>query len=172
MNYISYHTPKYQWKHIFRSSKTNVIGVNGMRKRDQKKKIFLAVTTNLLTCSESCCSFGLGVRTGHSLKLGNMSWVRRFKIDYFLILFLSNWFFIYLKYSCIESLGPEYGEACILDLEATWEESEPRTPLICMLSIGSDPSPQIATLAKQKNVGRCICLLYSWFMLVLKKWKQ
>ncbi|CAB3374843.1 Hypothetical predicted protein [Cloeon dipterum] len=52
----------------------------------------------------------------------------------------------------MQSLGPEYGEACILDLEATWEESEPRTPLICMLSIGSDPSPQIAALAKQRDI--------------------
>ncbi|XP_066156829.1 dynein axonemal heavy chain 5 [Euwallacea fornicatus] len=52
----------------------------------------------------------------------------------------------------MDSLGPEYGEPCILDLEATWTESEPRTPLICILSIGSDPSPQIAALAKSKEI--------------------
>ncbi|KAK0178414.1 hypothetical protein PV328_002364 [Microctonus aethiopoides] len=51
----------------------------------------------------------------------------------------------------IESLGKDYGEAKILDLDATWAESEPRTPLICILSIGSDPSPQITALAKQKT---------------------
>lgn len=51
-----------------------------------------------------------------------------------------------------ESLGPEYGEGRILDLEATWGESEPRTPLICILSIGSDPSPQITALAKAKEI--------------------
>ncbi|EZA60758.1 Dynein heavy chain 5, axonemal [Ooceraea biroi] len=51
-----------------------------------------------------------------------------------------------------ESLGKEYGEAKILDLEATWLESEPRTPFICLLSIGSDPSPQITALAKQKAI--------------------
>ncbi|CAG5099433.1 Similar to DNAH5: Dynein heavy chain 5 [Cotesia congregata] len=50
----------------------------------------------------------------------------------------------------IESLGKDYGEAKILDLDATWLESEPRTPLICILSIGSDPSPQITSLAKLK----------------------
>ena len=50
----------------------------------------------------------------------------------------------------IDSLGKEYGEAKILDLDATWAESEPRTPLICILSIGSDPSPLITGLAKQK----------------------
>ena len=53
-----------------------------------------------------------------------------------------------------DSLGLEYGEACILDLEATWAESEPRTPLVCMLSIGSDPSPQIAALAKHKDISK------------------
>jgi len=52
----------------------------------------------------------------------------------------------------IDSLGPEYGEACILDLEKTWEESEPQTPLVCILSIGSDPSPQITALAKSKDI--------------------
>ncbi|XP_008556957.2 dynein axonemal heavy chain 5 [Microplitis demolitor] len=51
----------------------------------------------------------------------------------------------------IESLGKEYGEAKILDLDATWLESEPRSPLICILSIGSDPSPQITALAKLKT---------------------
>lgn len=52
-----------------------------------------------------------------------------------------------------DSLGPEYGEGCILNLETTWEESEPRTPLICILSIGSDPSAQISALAKAKEIG-------------------
>lgn len=52
-----------------------------------------------------------------------------------------------------DSLGNEYGEPCILDLEATWLESEPGTPLICILSIGSDPSPQISSLAKTKEIG-------------------
>ncbi|XP_039763737.1 dynein heavy chain 5, axonemal [Pararge aegeria] len=52
----------------------------------------------------------------------------------------------------VDSLGPEYGEGRILNLEATWEESEPRTPLICILSIGSDPSAQIASLAKHKEI--------------------
>lgn len=52
----------------------------------------------------------------------------------------------------IESLGPEYSEMLILDLDVTWSESEPRTPLVCILSIGSDPTSQIATLAKNKNI--------------------
>lgn len=42
----------------------------------------------------------------------------------------------------------------ILDLDATWAESEPRTPLVCILSIGSDPTSQIASLAKNKNIRK------------------
>lgn len=59
-----------------------------------------------------------------------------------------------VNHQIADSLGPEYGEPCILDLEVTWGESEPTTPLICILSIGSDPSPQIATLAKAKEIGK------------------
>lgn len=53
-----------------------------------------------------------------------------------------------------ESLGPEYSETHILDLELTWEESEPRTPLVCILSTGSDPTNQIIALAKLKNIRK------------------
>lgn len=59
-----------------------------------------------------------------------------------------------------ESLGPEYGEMQILDLDATWMESEPRTPLVCILSIGSDPTSQIATLAKNKGICKFFLLLF------------
>lgn len=62
----------------------------------------------------------------------------------------------------IESLGPEYSEMLILDLDVTWSESEPRTPLVCILSIGSDPTTQIATLAKNKNIGSYrFCIIMS-----------
>lgn len=56
--------------------------------------------------------------------------------------------------SFAESLGPEYSEMQILDLEATWAESEPRTPFVCLLSIGSDPTTQIGHLAKQKGISK------------------
>lgn len=49
------------------------------------------------------------------------------------------------------SLGAEFGESRILDLEQTWSEADERTPLICILSIGSDPTQEIETLAKAKG---------------------
>ncbi len=46
-------------------------------------------------------------------------------------------------------MGSAYAEPVILDLEATWEESDTRTPLICFLSMGSDPTINIEALAKK-----------------------
>ncbi|KAB0801458.1 hypothetical protein PPYR_05812 [Photinus pyralis] len=53
----------------------------------------------------------------------------------------------------MDSLGKQYGEPPILDLEQTWLESSPEIPLICILSIGSDPSPQVLALAKSKDIA-------------------
>ncbi len=46
-------------------------------------------------------------------------------------------------------MGAAYAEGVILDLETTWEESGIRTPLICFLSMGSDPTNNIEALAKK-----------------------
>ncbi|XP_023932850.1 dynein heavy chain 8, axonemal [Lingula anatina] len=48
-----------------------------------------------------------------------------------------------------DSMGKRYADPVILNLEATWGESDPRTPLICLLSMGSDPTNQIEGLAKK-----------------------
>uniref|UniRef100_A0A667YRJ5 Dynein, axonemal, heavy chain 5 like n=1 Tax=Myripristis murdjan TaxID=586833 RepID=A0A667YRJ5_9TELE len=48
-----------------------------------------------------------------------------------------------------DSLGMRFAEPVILNLEGTWKESDPRTPLICFLSMGSDPTNQIDALAKK-----------------------
>ncbi|KAG9479366.1 hypothetical protein GDO78_012827 [Eleutherodactylus coqui] len=50
-----------------------------------------------------------------------------------------------------ESLGVKYAEGFILDMESMWAESDCRTPLICFLSMGSDPTENIERLAKSKN---------------------
>ncbi|OXB65197.1 hypothetical protein ASZ78_004954 [Callipepla squamata] len=49
----------------------------------------------------------------------------------------------------IDSMGEKYAEGVILDLEKTWEESDPRIPLICFLSMGSDPTDSIIALGKR-----------------------
>ncbi|CAM4590230.1 unnamed protein product [Lepidochelys kempii] len=49
----------------------------------------------------------------------------------------------------MDTMGGKYAEGVILDLEKTWEESDPRTPLICFLSMGSDPTDSIIALGKR-----------------------
>ncbi|KAK7945226.1 hypothetical protein WMY93_000954 [Mugilogobius chulae] len=48
-----------------------------------------------------------------------------------------------------DSMGARFAEPVILNLHSTWEETDPRTPLICFLSMGSDPTEQIEALAKR-----------------------
>uniref|UniRef100_H0ZBP9 Dynein axonemal heavy chain 8 n=1 Tax=Taeniopygia guttata TaxID=59729 RepID=H0ZBP9_TAEGU len=51
------------------------------------------------------------------------------------------------------SLHEKYTEPVILNLRKTWEESDMRTPLICFLSMGSDPTDQINSLSRKLNLG-------------------
>ncbi|XP_078069648.1 dynein axonemal heavy chain 8-like [Mustelus asterias] len=51
-----------------------------------------------------------------------------------------------------DAMGAKYAEPVILNLETTWEESDTQTPLICFLSMGSDPSNQIEGLAKKLEI--------------------
>ncbi|KAM3932684.1 dynein axonemal heavy chain 8-like [Leptodactylus fuscus] len=48
-----------------------------------------------------------------------------------------------------DSLNEKYTEPVVLNLASAWEESDPHTPLICLLSMGSDPTDQIDALAKK-----------------------
>jgi dynein heavy chain len=50
------------------------------------------------------------------------------------------------------SMAPKYAESQILDLEQLLHESNNRTPLICLLSQGSDPSYDIEMLAKKHKI--------------------
>ncbi|XP_055341393.1 dynein axonemal heavy chain 8-like isoform X2 [Paramacrobiotus metropolitanus] len=51
-----------------------------------------------------------------------------------------------------DSLGRAFADPVVLNLEATWAESDPRVPLICFLSMGSDPTNQIEALSKKLEV--------------------
>ena len=59
-----------------------------------------------------------------------------------------------------DSMGSQYAEAVLLNLDATWAESDPRVPLICFLSMGSDPTNQIESLCKKKQLGRSLHTFY------------
>ena len=50
-----------------------------------------------------------------------------------------------------DSLGAEFLEATVLDLELMLDESDDRMPLVCLLSTGSDPSGQIETMARSRG---------------------
>ncbi|XP_032373613.1 dynein heavy chain 5, axonemal isoform X1 [Etheostoma spectabile] len=52
----------------------------------------------------------------------------------------------------MDAMGEKYTEGVILDLEKTWEESDQRTPLICFLSMGSDPTDSIIALGKRLKI--------------------
>lgn len=49
-------------------------------------------------------------------------------------------------------MGKQYADPVILNMDAMWYESNPRSPLICLLTMGSDPTAQIESLAKQKRL--------------------
>lgn len=49
-------------------------------------------------------------------------------------------------------MGEKFAEGVILNLEATWEESDIHTPLIGLLSMGSDPTSAIEGLAKRHSI--------------------
>lgn len=51
------------------------------------------------------------------------------------------------------SLGQKYADPVIMNYEVIFEESRPTTPLICFLSMGSDPTPNIETLAKRNLIS-------------------
>lgn len=52
----------------------------------------------------------------------------------------------------IHSLGNQFIDSPLLDLEVMWSESESRVPLICVLTTCSDPSQKIEHLARQKDI--------------------
>ena len=56
-------------------------------------------------------------------------------------------------------MGVKYAEGVILDMEMMWsDESKIRVPMICLLSMGSDPTMNIDSLAKKhqlRNATTC-----------------
>lgn len=53
-----------------------------------------------------------------------------------------------------QSLGQQYAEGLVLDLDAMLTESDNKTPMVCLLSMGSDPTENIERLAKSKVSDR------------------
>ena len=51
-------------------------------------------------------------------------------------------------------MGVKYAEGVILDVEGMWHESKIRVPIVCLLSMGSDPTMTIDGLAKKHQIGQ------------------
>ena len=49
-------------------------------------------------------------------------------------------------------LGQQFVESVPLNMENTWKETTPHTPVICLLSPGADPTKLIEDLAKRKKI--------------------
>ena len=60
-----------------------------------------------------------------------------------------------------DSLGADYLESSVLDIDSMLEESDNRIPLICLLSIGSDPTPQIEAMSSLNHSNTIIFYLIS-----------
>ncbi|XP_015117111.1 dynein heavy chain 5, axonemal [Diachasma alloeum] len=52
----------------------------------------------------------------------------------------------------IDSLGPNYADPVITILDTMYTESRSTTPMICFLSMGTDPTPSIVQLAKKMEI--------------------
>jgi dynein heavy chain len=70
-----------------------------------------------------------------------------------------------------DTLGPAFAEGVILDIEKMSKESNNRTPMIGLLSLGSDPTNSIESLAKKSHLGMLPVFRYSalWFLLVFPR---
>jgi dynein heavy chain len=52
-----------------------------------------------------------------------------------------------------QAIGDAFVESVPLNMENTWAETDPHTPVICLLSPGADPTKLIEELAKRKKIA-------------------
>ena len=52
-----------------------------------------------------------------------------------------------------DALGEKFAEGFILDIERVFDESEPKCPMVGLLSMGADPTPDIEALARKRRIG-------------------
>ena len=60
-------------------------------------------------------------------------------------------------------MGVKFAEGVILDMEKMWEESNPLVPLICFLSMGSDPTNSIDNLSRKKELSMLNASIVLWW---------
>ena len=60
-----------------------------------------------------------------------------------------------------ESMGQQYADGVVLDLDEMKNECKPETPMICFLSMGSDPTETIEKMSKKNSTSRFFIRLNS-----------
>ena len=126
-------------------------GEHGLIRMPQRRPKLQMGTTSPLTLSGSCCSSG-GLLMFHIKETkSDTDWTEVCCIQHFLNsrCWCPDRTLAQARKYISETMGERYAEGVILDLEKTWEESDSRTPLICFLSMGSDPTNNIEALAKK-----------------------
>ena len=53
----------------------------------------------------------------------------------------------------------KYAEVVILNIEEMWKESTTRVPMVCFLSMGSDPTNDIDQLSRKHNLSKSIIVM-------------
>ena len=113
-----------------------------MTQKLQRKPPFPTATT-LWTRFENCSSFGEFILHSSQKKIN--------------LLLLRSWcpdrVLPQARKYIAESLGAKYAEGVILNLEEMWQESTPRVPMICFLSMGSDPTNSVDMLARKHDLS-------------------
>ena len=56
-------------------------------------------------------------------------------------------------------MGVRFAEGVILNVEEMWKESNSRVPMVCFLSMGSDPTNTIDMLSRKHNLSTS-CVVY------------
>ena len=80
---------------------------------------------------------------------------------------MKSLFFQAKKYIA-DTMGEKYSEGIILDMEKMWQESNCRSPLVCLLSMGSDPTPLIEGLAKKLRLGKHLIDIFLFFKMTYR----
>ena len=63
-------------------------------------------------------------------------------------------------------MGVKYAEGVILNIEEMWKESNVRVPMVCFLSMGSDPTNDIDQLSRKHNLSKKMITISNFLCMI------